>query len=340
MSEHVKASKAKAAESYESTSAADVDVEIPSPTYRALKELGKGSFGSVSQVEHTKYGTAVVKTQQVRSKPELKHKLNEIDVLEYLNDLETPCPWVIKIYGHEYVRPNTLNIFMEHFQGYDLNHIAGTFDFTKDGYDRWDTLLCDLVEAVHCIHRMGVAHRDIKLANVMYDDKCLKLVDFGLSCYWKSREESESKQRICSKNAGTLFYFSPELWKRMPVQIPGLPVKPGMSRPFTWDELRAADIWALANVMYGVAYGNPIYARKELKLSNYALQMLILGGKTSEYIRSTKKSLGQYTDIVQDIIIKLTDQDPATRISNFEQIWERCSGRVMRLCGHTNFSYV
>jgi len=65
----------------------------------------------------------------------------------------------------------------------------------------------ELVEALTCLHSLGVAHRDIKLENIMFDDKNLKLVDFGFAC------DKVSFNVMCKVNMlGTPYYISPEIW--------------------------------------------------------------------------------------------------------------------------------
>lgn len=300
------------------------DAEDVTDSYTIQKFLGKGVFGTVSLADHEKYGTIVVKEQLLQGIEDLHYKLNEVEVLEYLSKLTTPCPWVINIYGHmiEGNPPNKLTIFMEYFKGTDLKKLAGSFDFTTDGYGKWDMLFCDLVEAVHCIHEAGVAHRDIKLENVMFDDKCLKLVDFGLSCHMTDRPS-----KVCRKPLGTMFYYSPELWKRY--DMPGVP---RTTRDLTWLELQASDIWAVANVMYAMAYGKKILEIKGMTVAE--LQRRVLTAQryqgtdpVRDQVLKSPKILGPYQDMVNNAIIMLLDPNPGVRISNFKKIWEKCSSR-------------
>ncbi|KAH7728601.1 CAMK protein kinase [Aphelenchoides avenae] len=88
-----------------------------------------------------------------------------------------------------------------------------------------------LCEAVHYLHARGVAHRDIKLENILLDDKCdIKLADFGFSRYVKPRERSAS---FC----GTKPYSAPDLVDNKPYD------------PYT------ADWYAMGVVLYTILLG-------------------------------------------------------------------------------------
>lgn len=68
-----------------------------------------------------------------------------------------------------------------------------------------------MVLAVNYLHSEGVAHRDIKLDNFLYDkidSDHLKLIDFGLSTTWKS---NDAKMNL---SCGTLAYVAPDVLRK------------------------------------------------------------------------------------------------------------------------------
>merc|ERR1712187_176261 len=64
--------------------------------------------------------------------------------------------------------------------------------------------------ALNYMHVRGIAHRDVKLENAMYDkrgSKTLKMIDFGFS---KMCDPDEVMEKAC----GTLTYVAPEVIKQ------------------------------------------------------------------------------------------------------------------------------
>jgi serine/threonine protein kinase len=65
-----------------------------------------------------------------------------------------------------------------------------------------------MLSALHYIHSKGLAHRDIKLENVLVDrDFNLKVADFGMVAPLAGRKGSGS----LSTNCGTEMYKAPEI---------------------------------------------------------------------------------------------------------------------------------
>ena len=87
-------------------------------------------------------------------------------------------------------------------------------------------LWLQVVQAVQYCHQRNVAHRDIKLENLLLDETKthLKLIDFGLS---RDIGASGTVKSLCS---GTPFYIAPEVINR--------------------QVTTASDIWSLGVVMY------------------------------------------------------------------------------------------
>ena len=64
-----------------------------------------------------------------------------------------------------------------------------------------------LFEILHYLHQRAIAHRDIKLYNILYDpvEKKLKLIDFGICRKYRRRGYKFDMLTI----TGTLFYRAP-----------------------------------------------------------------------------------------------------------------------------------
>ena len=69
-------------------------------------------------------------------------------------------------------------------------------------------LMCDMLSAVRYLHEQGIAHRDLKLENFLFEQpgmhSPLKLIDFGLS---KHFDEKESMHQV----VGSAYYTAPEV---------------------------------------------------------------------------------------------------------------------------------
>jgi len=107
------------------------------------------------------------------------------------------------------------------------------------------------MSGVAYIHGMGIAHRDLKLENILFSSEKpsspIKIIDFGFSVFLgKNNENSKDKEtenekktvykRLKSK-VGTLYYISPEIIKG------------------NYDE--KCDIWACGVILYILLAGYP-----------------------------------------------------------------------------------
>uniref|UniRef100_A0A1I7ULE5 Protein kinase domain-containing protein n=1 Tax=Caenorhabditis tropicalis TaxID=1561998 RepID=A0A1I7ULE5_9PELO len=93
------------------------------------------------------------------------------------------------------------------------------------------TLFRQLIEAINYLHTRGIAHRDVKLENILIDGNGdIKLIDFGFARHIERRERSRS---FC----GTQPYTSPQISKFRPYE------------PF------AADYYACGVILYTMVVG-------------------------------------------------------------------------------------
>lgn len=60
-----------------------------------------------------------------------------------------------------------------------------------------------LLKGYEQLHRIGIVHRDLKLANVFVKEGCVKLADFGFAV-----KEEKCKDKF-SYNVGSPYYMPP-----------------------------------------------------------------------------------------------------------------------------------
>jgi serine/threonine protein kinase len=102
-------------------------------------------------------------------------------------------------------------------------------------------------EILSSLHEKGIAHRDIKLENAMFNKLNVTLIDFGFSCILKEKindykiiEEEKEKLTCKGELLGTPSYYSPEIISNDDV-FPD--VKMAMS----------SDVWATGIMFYRLA---------------------------------------------------------------------------------------
>lgn len=138
------------------------------------------------------------------------------------------CPYLVNC--HDVVYMNDLIIvIMEHCESGDL--LTVLTEETGQVMDDWQKIFVQICLGVQYMHGRGIAHRDLKLENVVVDKELnCKLCDFGALCEAPPAAVSTT---IC----GTLSYKSPE-------QIRG-----------NGYSARECDVWALGIMLYALSTG-------------------------------------------------------------------------------------
>ena len=190
-----------------------------------IKQLGKGSFGTVSLVKRKLDGkTYAMKRVYLKNSPkaEIEAALNEIRLLSSLNH-----PNIIGYKETFYDNPSkTLNIVMEFAEGGDL---AKRIEHSKKTYCRfnenviWEWIF-QLLYGVKYLHSHQIMHRDLKSANIfLMKDGILKIGDLNVS--------KLSKNNYARTKTGTPYYLAPEVWE---------------DRPYDYK----CDIWSIGCIIY------------------------------------------------------------------------------------------
>ena len=97
---------------------------------------------------------------------------------------------------------------MELCQGKSLYHFIKKKSGLKIDETECKNIFKQLVEAVAYLHKSNICHRDLKLDNILVDDKRkIKLIDFGFSV------ECTSEQKL-NLFCGTPHYMDPDIARK------------------------------------------------------------------------------------------------------------------------------
>ncbi|KAM7324908.1 hypothetical protein ACRRTK_015162 [Alexandromys fortis] len=208
------------------------DEDILDKDFKILKPLGVGSFGEVKLACHipTKTQVAVkILSKKSNTLDEIDSEVKILQSLEHSNIIH---------FFHVIDTQSTTYIIMEYVAGKDLQTFLSEVGCLKEQEAR--PIFQQVVSAVHFLHQRRIAHRDIKMENILIDgDGNAKLCDFGMAI---QLVEGQKLEELC----GSLLYIAPEMLARKP-----------------YDGL-AVDMWSLGVVLYAMVTGQFPYAEDTL----------------------------------------------------------------------------
>ena len=249
--------------------------------YEKIKQLGKGSYGTVFLVQkHPNKHKYVLKEISLfgLTKPQREEVKNESNLLASMNS-----PYVVK-YIESFEEKDILYIIMEYCEEGDLSQqmermLCKNKKFTED--EIWK-LFIQMCFGLGYLHKKKVLHRDMKTLNVFLSkNKAVKIGDLGVS-------KKLNKTNFAKTFIGTPYYLSPEICEDKPYN----------------DK---SDIWALGVILYEMCtFKHPFDAK-----SQPGLIMKILKGKY-EAIPST------YSVNLKKMVAMLLEKNTAKRPGVFE----------------------
>ncbi|XP_031823552.1 ribosomal protein S6 kinase-related protein isoform X3 [Sarcophilus harrisii] len=208
---------------------------LPCVPPQVLGFVAKGSFGTVLKVLDCGLGALlavkVVPKVEVLQRDSLRQCKEEVSIQRQVRH-----PFVSGLGGS--------------WQG--QRHLFTMYDYysTGDLHSLWATVGCfseasvslfaaELALGVGYLHDLGIVHRDLKMENILLDERGhLKLTDFGLS---RHLPQGERAYTIC----GTLQYMAPEVLRGGPYN-------------------HVADWWSLGILLFALAAGKfPLQAEKD-----------------------------------------------------------------------------
>lgn len=219
---------------------------IQTPSFDVVKNLGSGSNGSVDLVKDSSKSLYALKTvAKKKDQPTSKYILREMEVgntVKHPSVAASLKSWEDEenfYFLMEYIKGLDLITMMEKREGNGLTESAA-----KD-------IMLQLVDALSHIQSKGIAHRDIKLDNIMIDFQGkVKLIDFGL-CKTGGAES-------CDGRLGSAEYCAPEIFKT--------------KKAYNGYQ---ADIWSTGVVLFALLFGCFPFTSNDIRLLKMGIDVKI-----------------------------------------------------------------
>jgi len=257
----------------------DAGKEYTLADFEMMKVLGKGTFGKVMLAKEKATGEnwaiKVLKKDVILAKDEVAHTMTENAVLQ-----STVHPFLTGL-KCSFQTPDLLIFVMEYVNGGELFfHLSREKIFSED---RTRFYIAQITLAMTYLHDRGIIYRDLKLENLLLDNKGnIKITDFGLC------KEEIHHGSTTSTFCGTPEYLAPEVLEDN-----------DYGRPVDW--------WGVGVVMYEMICGHlPFYNRNHEVLFDLILHEEI---RLPQTLGSTAK----------DILSQLLQKDPRLRLGGGER---------------------
>ena len=211
--------------------------------YEVQKKIGEGAYGKIYKVKNKQSGDIRAMKQITKTKiTDMGKFQTEIKILSMLDH-----PNIVRLF--EVIEDDKYyNLLEELCTGGELLTRAQNNQLKEKDIAR---IFNQIMSGVAYIHGMGIAHRDLKLENILFSSEKpsspIKIIDFGFSVFLgKNNENSKDKEKKKKKKTvykrlkskvGTLYYISPEIIKG------------------NYDE--KCDIWACGVILYILLAGYP-----------------------------------------------------------------------------------
>lgn len=264
--------------------------------YELKQKIGSGGFAVVYLAQSIKYDIPVaIKSIEidVRKRKQIQYLNNELEALEKLKHEH-----VVQLYEH-FLLDNAIHIVMEYCRKGNLGNVLRK---NKQGFDEEYTraLFIQMSKAIHYVHSCGIAHRDLKLNNILLvNNYTCKVADFGLAvvCF------DEDNGVIYSKSyCGTKPYMAPEiLQKRFTKNLEHDPMK--------------SDVWAMGVILFTLLVGQYPFDMQLIDVEGLQKWKDLVNRQRERKWRWTKSAKNRISQDARDLLQHLMDANILRRIT-------------------------
>lgn len=264
-------------------------------TEHRWRVLGTGSNGSVRLGTCRRTGAKVAIKHLDLKKAGPKGRAALITEMEILLSLDHTH--IVRLVG-VYETEDRLSLVMEYLEGGELfNRIKERVRFSEQEAAE---SIRQILRAVQYSHSMGVAHRDLKLENFLYDSRggnSLKLIDFGFGRFCDTPESN------MTDSVGTVAYLAPEV----------------ISKNCSYN--RRCDLWSTGVIAYVLLSGEMPFSAdcqkqtlRDIRAANYSFSGEAWAGVSPEA-----------QDFVRGLL-QLRPEDRPSAEQALQHHWLLCNG--------------
>ena len=172
---------------------------------------------------------------EIRSE-NLENELKILKILDHKN--------IIKLYDHIHGEHMEF-LIMENGPKQMLNDFAKNYHHQRIIEYEAKIIFQQILEAVSYLHDIGIIHRDLKMQNILINEKFdIKLIDFGFANFY-------NKKKKFNVFCGTYSYMAPELVSRIPY------------------DGKATDVWSIGVLLYIMLTGDfPFKGTNQMEMTN------------------------------------------------------------------------
>ena len=181
--------------------------------YKIGNSLGKGAYAVVKLVTnrktHEKFAMKIYEKEKLTTNSKKSCVCNEIQILKKLKHKN-----IVKLI-EVITTERQILIIQELIEGISLreyynNQIKHQKGISIHKANIFKTIFKQIFEAMNYLHKQGIAHRDIKLENILIKKNYeIKIIDFGFGMY---NPENKLQKFFC----GTPNYMPPEIAEKKP----------------------------------------------------------------------------------------------------------------------------
>ena len=252
--------------------------------FKIIKELGKGSYGTVYTVK-----SLINSNIYVMKKMDLNH-LNPRQQVECYREVsilkKVSHKNIIKYYS-SFLEKNILYIIMEYAELGDLYSLIKHYKKHSKFFSELDLwkISSEILSGLDYLHTHNIIHRDIKCLNLFITkDRHIKIGDLGVSAF------SSGGENFHYTRVGTPLYISPELVKQKPYDY-------------------KTDIWSFGCSLYHLACLEPPFTGGNL---------IVLG---NNIVKGVPKALpNHYSNDLKNFVDKMLEKKAEKRPSAKEAL--------------------
>ncbi|KAL2269401.1 hypothetical protein VTJ83DRAFT_1585 [Remersonia thermophila] len=225
------------------------------------KHLGKGATSKVTLMVSKNGGELfAVKEFRGKSSSETKEEYEKKIKSEYTLAKSLHHPNIVDTI-RLCIDKGRWNHVMEYCEDGDLFTLVSKQYLKTD--EREKDRLClfkQLVNGINYLHSNGIAHRDIKLENLLITkDSRLKITDFGVSEVFSGLHPGlREAGGQCGRNMGEVRLCRPGICGSIPYISPEV-----LKKQHEYDP-RGLDVWSAAIVMLNLIFGGPLWQKAEV----------------------------------------------------------------------------